>query len=224
MASDNKLFTVTFCFSLLVHATVLVPVAPSLRVSLKKNPPPAISFFSPGMYQKTENKIKDGDVQKHPAPREKEAKGQKPTSKKLRGQPINQKFIRPAVNKKAIAHSNLRVEENSLSSSEKNSYEQSLEYEAFYNHYFEVISRQLRQSIVYPRYFSEGEIAVKFVLSSDGNLKSIEVIQDTSSNNSSLRETAMKIVKKASPFPPFPKDLRKSQLTFNIVICFREKS
>ncbi|MFH1459265.1 MAG: energy transducer TonB [Candidatus Omnitrophota bacterium] len=95
--------------------------------------------------------------------------------------------------------------------------------EIFVNYYRQV-NEQLRQSVVYPDNFSEGEIALTFVLACDGSLRSVEVIDSTSPGNISLCETAMQIVEKASPFPPFPENLQQSQLTFNVVICFREHS
>ena len=49
------------------------------------------------------------------------------------------------------------------------------------------------------------------------------MIDDTAQGNFSLVDTAEEIVQRAAPFPPFPKNLQKSELTFNVVICFRER-
>ena len=93
-----------------------------------------------------------------------------------------------------------------------------------YISYYKLINEQLRQSVIYPSHFSEGEIGLSFVLGSDGKLKNVQVINSTSKESEILKETAMQIVKRASPFPPFPKNLQQTQLTFNIVFCFKENS
>ena len=98
------------------------------------------------------------------------------------------------------------------------------EKEKCFINYYKLINEQLRQSIIYPQYFTDGEISVSFVLSCDGNLMSVEIMPEISTNNTVLRETALQIVKNASPFPPFPDSLQKKQLTFNVVIYFRERS
>ncbi|MCG2711455.1 MAG: TonB family protein [Candidatus Omnitrophica bacterium] len=93
-----------------------------------------------------------------------------------------------------------------------------------YISYYRLINEQLRQAVIYPTRFTEGEIALSFVLDSDGKLKNVEVMETASLENEILKETAVQIVKRASPFPPFPKNLQHKQLTFNIVFCFKENS
>ena len=78
--------------------------------------------------------------------------------------------------------------------------------------------------MIYPSHFSEGEIGLSFILDSDGGLKDVKVIKTTAAESEVLKETAMQIVKRAAPFPPFPKNLQQTQLTFNIVFCFKESS
>ena len=102
--------------------------------------------------------------------------------------------------------------------------EEDLSKDKYYISYYRLINELLRDSVIYPEDFSEGEIGLTFVLNSDGSLVNVDILQDTSYNNNSLRETAKQIVKNAAPFPPFPKELCQSQLTFNVVFCFRERS
>jgi TonB family protein len=65
-----------------------------------------------------------------------------------------------------------------------------------------------------------GEVYVSFIISNDGYLKEIKLIPEKSSPIPYLRETALKSIKEASPFPNFPKDLDYPQLSFNVVISF----
>ena len=46
-----------------------------------------------------------------------------------------------------------------------------------YISYYKLINAQLRLSIIYPPLFSEGEIALSFVLASDGKLTNVEFLQ-----------------------------------------------
>lgn len=90
--------------------------------------------------------------------------------------------------------------------------------------YYELINARLRNALIYPAAFSEGEISLSFVVGSDGRLISVEILPEDSSNNAILSETAVRIVKNASPFPPFPDGLLRMRLKFSVVICFRGNS
>ena len=102
--------------------------------------------------------------------------------------------------------------------------ENDLKKDKTYLSYYKLINRQLQESVIYPSNFTDGEVEVSFVLNADGSLRGLEVIDQTSESSYSLRETALQIVRNASPFPPFPESLQKQQLTFNVVICFRSNS
>ncbi|MCM8789636.1 MAG: TonB family protein [Candidatus Omnitrophica bacterium] len=65
-----------------------------------------------------------------------------------------------------------------------------------------------------------GEINVSFIISSDGQLKDVKVIEEKSDFSEHLRQIAVASVRDASPFPSFPRELNYSQLSFNVVISF----
>ncbi|MCM8793039.1 MAG: TonB family protein [Candidatus Omnitrophica bacterium] len=71
-----------------------------------------------------------------------------------------------------------------------------------------------------PLFFNPGEVCVFFVLDNRGNLRRLKIIEQRSSNDPLLRETALRSIERASPFPPFPKELKREQIAFNIVIAF----
>ena len=68
--------------------------------------------------------------------------------------------------------------------------------------------------------FQAGEIYLTFVVTADGNLKDLQIIDDRSNANDYLRTVGLRSVKESSPFPPFPADLPYPELSFNVVISF----
>ena len=99
----------------------------------------------------------------------------------------------------------------------------SLKNNKSYVDYYSIINNQLRQSVVTPESYNEGEVAVSFVVTADGLLKEVQIADITSTVDSVLRKTAVDIIRNASPFPPFPDELRRIKLTFNVVICFQDR-
>jgi len=65
-----------------------------------------------------------------------------------------------------------------------------------------------------------GTVKLGLLVSGNGNLKDIEVIQ--SSGYNLLDEAAKLAVKKASPFPPIPKELNLNELRIEIPITYNE--
>jgi len=63
-------------------------------------------------------------------------------------------------------------------------------------------------------------VYLSFVISRDGSLEEARMVQERSSPNTYLQDTALKSIKEASPFPAFPKELEYPRLSFNVVISF----
>lgn len=68
--------------------------------------------------------------------------------------------------------------------------------------------------------FEAGEVYLTFILSANGELIDVKIIEDKTKANDYLRRTSMRCVKEASPFTSFPKDLKYPELTFNVIISF----
>jgi len=81
----------------------------------------------------------------------------------------------------------------------------------------EKIKRALYQN--YNR-MEEGQVFITFVLTSQGRLKNVRLIDKKSAAIGYLRKIALESVKDASPFPPFPEELDYKQLSFNVIISF----
>ncbi len=71
--------------------------------------------------------------------------------------------------------------------------------------------------------FEAGEVYLTFVILSDGTLKKIKIINAKTHANHYLRGIGLRSIKESSPFPPFPRELKYPELSFNVVISFEVK-
>jgi outer membrane biosynthesis protein TonB len=90
-----------------------------------------------------------------------------------------------------------------------------------YISYYQIIREKIRRC-AYQSYTRQdaGEIYLSFVISSNGELNNLKVVDERSVRNDYLRSIALQSVKEASPYPVFPKDLEYPQLSFNVIISF----
>ena len=87
--------------------------------------------------------------------------------------------------------------------------------------YYQIVRERIKRA-AYRNYgrTETGEVYLSFIISSDGSLKEVRLVQEKSSMNPYLREIALRSIKDASSFPSFPKELDYPELSFNIVISF----
>ena len=90
-----------------------------------------------------------------------------------------------------------------------------------YVSYYQFVREKIRRA-AYQHYTrtETGEVYLAFVISSEGALKDVRFLDDRSAPNSYLRDIALRSIRGAAPFPPFPKDLDYPQLSFNVIISF----
>lgn len=90
-----------------------------------------------------------------------------------------------------------------------------------YISYYQIVREKIKRA-AYQNYMhtETGEVFMSFLISAEGYLGQVKIIEDKSSPNVYLRETALKSIKDASPFPNFPAELNYSELSFNVVISF----
>ncbi|MFA5356144.1 MAG: hypothetical protein WC301_01875 [Candidatus Omnitrophota bacterium] len=90
-----------------------------------------------------------------------------------------------------------------------------------YISYYQIVREKIRRA-AYQNYTrtETGEIYLTFLISQEGYLKAVQAIDEKSSYSSYLKETALRSIQDASPFPVFPKELDYPQLSFNVVISF----
>ena len=90
-----------------------------------------------------------------------------------------------------------------------------------YISYYQIVREKIRRA-AYQNYTRAevGEAYLSFLISSDGSLKAMHLIEEKSSPSVYLKEISLRSIKEASPFPNFPKELDYPQLSFNVVISF----
>lgn len=90
-----------------------------------------------------------------------------------------------------------------------------------YLSYYQAIREKIKR-VAYQLYTRQdkGEAYLSFLVSSDGKLKGIRLIEEKSSDNQYLRDISVRSIQNASPFPAFPKDLPYPELSFNVIISF----
>lgn len=100
--------------------------------------------------------------------------------------------------------------------------EPSLRRPAFID-YYKAIREEIRRTArtIRPDFFNPGHVSLTFKLTCDGNLVRTKIIDEISSRDKLLREIAFKSISKASPFPPFPEELNRTEIDFVITISFQ---
>jgi len=90
-----------------------------------------------------------------------------------------------------------------------------------YISYYQLVREKIKRA-AYQNYTGQetGEATVSFLVSRDGKLQELRLIEDKSPASQYLREIALRSVKDGADFPAFPKDLDYYQLSFNLAITF----
>ncbi|MDP8233670.1 MAG: TonB family protein [Candidatus Saelkia tenebricola] len=88
--------------------------------------------------------------------------------------------------------------------------------------YYNAIREEIKKKAFYykPRFQGKGAVRVLFGIDSDGILQGIMVDDNKSTRYNILRNAALKSVKHAAPFPPFPIELKNDFITCSITIEF----
>ena len=66
----------------------------------------------------------------------------------------------------------------------------------------------------------QGLIYVSFTLTSTGSVKGIDVVPERSADSATLQDVALRIVKSAAPFPPFPPSMTDPSKTIVVPLEF----
>ena len=90
-----------------------------------------------------------------------------------------------------------------------------------YLNYYQTIREKIKRA-AYQNYtrLVNGEVYLSFIILSNGQLKDARIIEEKSTPHTYLKEIAKKSIYDASPFLNFPKDLKYSVLSFNVIISF----
>ena len=91
--------------------------------------------------------------------------------------------------------------------------------------YYQIVRNRIKEKayLNYSRTQS-GEVFLTFVLTNDGVLKQVKLIEEKTSADEYLKTIGLKSIQESTPFPSFPKDLKYPELSFNVVISFEVRN
>ncbi len=87
-----------------------------------------------------------------------------------------------------------------------------------YTEYYQKVLDKINQSVPAAYRKSGGKADLKIVISSDGKIKDVKIMDEKSSPDPKTREMALAAARDASPFPAFPKGLESPELEFEIPV------
>ena len=93
-----------------------------------------------------------------------------------------------------------------------------------YVNYYQLIREKIRSRLSdnHQYYKREGEVYLSFVLTQNGSLLSYAIDRSKSTQDESLLRITETSIKAISPFPPLPRSLSTSKMSFNIQISFKK--
>lgn len=89
--------------------------------------------------------------------------------------------------------------------------------------YAQAVRNKIRKNLGPTTSGIEGDIFVRFMIASNGELQELSIIDEKSAKNGFLREAVFEAIKNSSPFPSFPKDFTPPAVTFTCQISFELK-
>ena len=90
--------------------------------------------------------------------------------------------------------------------------------------YYELIREKIKKRVAkhYKRPNRRGRVDVLFKLDKTGALKELRIAGGEIAEGDTLARIALKSVRAAAPFPPFPDALKKDELTFSVFVIFKK--
>ena len=230
--SSDRILRVTFAFSLLTHGAILLqsphlnPFSPppkeqTIKVRYLKEEelvskiPKQLTNSSSGKpfskttpFLKLDAKISGGN--KIPPPYIEQENVLK-ESKAILNKPVN--FAKPTFTSPDFTAIKKKITLPAIEMAKINN--------PSYISYYQIVREKIRRSAYQNYTHSEtGEVYISFIISNDGLIKGVRLVDERSSTNDYLRNIALRSVNDAAPFPNFPKELDYPQLSFNIIISF----
>ena len=89
--------------------------------------------------------------------------------------------------------------------------------------YSQVVRNRIIDNIDTRKTGGEGDVYVRFVVTSSGALKEVNIIDEKSTDDGVLRAAAFEAVKNSAPFPAFPEKVQLSEIAFTCQITFARR-
>lgn len=89
--------------------------------------------------------------------------------------------------------------------------------------YSQVVRDRIIDNLDTKKAGGEGDVYVRFVITSSGALKEVNIIDERSTDNGVLRAAAFEAVKNSAPFPDFPEKVSVPEIAFTCQITFTRR-
>lgn len=89
--------------------------------------------------------------------------------------------------------------------------------------YAQAVRSKIRKNLGPATSGIEGDVFVRFMIASNGEIQELSIIDEKSTKNGFLREAVFEAIKNSSPFPSFPKDFTPPAVAFTCQISFELK-
>ena len=157
---------------------------------------------------------KQPDIVKKPAPREVRE------TKKM--ELVKDIAAKPAAKKEQIKKAPVKISPAKSQIAQKT--EAKIRSTKDYISYYQLIREKIRQALKdgYRSYYREGDVHLIFTLRADGSLIDLKADESSSTDNETLLDVAVRSVREAAPFHPFPKALSLPKMTFDLIVTFRK--
>ncbi len=236
--TENKIFGYAFSLSLLIHIGVLAQLSYHHPRRYNEHPVHNLDL----VYQPLRSVNLKREVQSQRSFKEDSSKRQANEIKLTREERINpdnkmlfnnQPDVSPFIKGRDSLYEKMLLSKNQTVNMDSKSVEHRITVPAIksekinnpvYLNYDQIVRDKIKER-AYINYsgMDTGEVYLTFVLASDGSLKQIKLIEGKTSANEYLKNTALKSIREASPFPLFPRDLKYPELSFNVLIKFEVK-
>jgi hypothetical protein len=91
--------------------------------------------------------------------------------------------------------------------------------------YYQAIREKIMQGLknLYNYHYRNGDVYLLFTIKSDGTLTGFDIDRQRSAKDRTLIDIVVTSLKRSSPFHPIPKEMALPEISFNVIISFKEK-
>jgi len=226
---DSRIFQITLLVSVLAHGVILVQNTNFLypaknkseekvEINYVKKPPKDKSRMKNDFTKKTERepfrKIPQKIIVENKTPPPFVEKTSPPAAAAKPVAALKPDTFKPALVQAEAAYLKKKISLPEMADPQKTN-------NPSYMSYYQLVREKIRRA-AFRNYNSKetGEVGLSFVISSDGTLQRVMLIEGSTSASGYLEGIAISSVKAASPFPSFPKELDYPSLPFKLAIVF----
>ena len=232
---ENKIFSFALVLSLLLHILALIQFSYNRSHYVREGVPQSEITYQPVKVTKADNQTRRSSLKDSPSSSNLKSKAL--ADKKINlGNKVffNSSLASPFMKDLDKSSEKISVNKNQMVTLDSRSTNRQVTLPTIksdkidnpvYLHYYEIIRDKVKDR-AYLNYAGTdtGEVYLTFVLTSDGSLKEIRLIEEKTSASKYLKNISLKSIRDSCPFPSFLHDLKYPELSFSVLIKFEAKN